>query len=155
MFHMKNLFFALFFALLTACGGGKNSKDEPILAEARKIHKEAMQIHKEVIKDLKKMKEDTQKGLDTLAKKEDAKNKEQAEAAQKKIDAITEQEKSMAEWKNSIQEVPGGEHDHHDHEGHDHKPATQASAQDILAFQKELKKNIEKIQQDVQSILKK
>ena len=160
---MKNLFFALFLALLTACGGGKNSKDEPILVEARKVHKEAIQIHNQVMKDLKevkKMREAMEKSISAEALKDIDIKTEAVEKKQKQIDACKAQEMAMAEWMNSIQEVPGGEaHDHHDHEGHDHnhdhKPTTQASAQDVLAFQKEMKKNIEKIQQEVQSFLKK
>lgn len=160
MFPMKPIIFAVVL-LLSACNGGKNAKDEPILAEARKIHNEAIKIHKEVMTDLKevkKIKADSEaklKDLDEKAKDEKAK----LEDLIKQCDA---QQTAMGEWMANIQEVPakeGEEHDHHDHEGHDHnhdhKPAPQVSATEMLAYQKEMKKNIEKLQQDVKALLKK
>ncbi len=142
---MKNLFFLFSFVLLTACGAGKSSKDEPILVEARKIHKEAIQIHKDVMKDITEVK----KLKNSLTEKDKEKN-------QKAIEACDNQILAMADWMKNIQEVPGTEHDHHDHEGHDHhdhKPTTQASAPDVLAYQKEMKTKIEQLQKDVKMLL--
>ncbi len=139
--------------MLTACGAGKNSKEEATLAEARKIHNEAIKIHNEVMKDLKNLAQLKVSLQDSLTKKTDL-------PLQKQIDACEAQQTAMKEWMANIQEVPskdGEAHDHHDHEGHnhDHKPAPQVSADDMLAYQKEMKKNIEKIQQEVKNLLKK
>ncbi len=150
------------FAIFTACGGKKNEKDEPVLAEARKIHTEAIQIHNVVMKDLKDLTKLKMMLADSLAKflrkAEITKDAAKELPLQKQIEACDAQQKAMKEWMSNIQEVPakdGEAHDHHDHEGHDHKPATQVSAPEMLAFQKEMLKNIQKIQQDMQEVLKK
>jgi len=153
LFYFQTTLFALLF--LTACGGaGKHTKDDAILDEARKIHSEAIKSHNAVMKDLKevaKLKAGLQDSLQKKAAKDSTMLKE-------KIANCETQEKAMKEWMANVQEVPAKEgeaHDHHDHEGHDHKPAPKISAEDMLAYQKEMKKSIDKIQQDVNAILKK
>lgn len=155
---MKTLFFAFALAVLTACGAGKADKDAPVLAEARKIHTEANKIHVVVMKDIKEVNALRESLEKKLAEAKDKKAKpEELASLEKEISACKDQDLAMKDWMKNNHGVPGEEHDHHeghDHT-HDHAPATQASASDILAFQKEMKQKIEKIQQEVNALLKK
>jgi ABC-type nickel/cobalt efflux system permease component RcnA len=157
---MKLLFsFVLFAASLffTACNN--KTKDDPLLVEARKVHNEAVKIHNEVMKDLKevkKMKTEAEAKLKDL----DEKAKDDKTRLEELIKQCDTHRMAMSAWMKDLQEVPGNDdHDHHDHEGHDHnhdhKPAPQVSPQQMLDYQKEMKKNIEKLQQDVKALLKK
>ena len=158
---MRTIFLILFFAATLIGCGGKNPKDEATLAEARKVHNEANKLHKEVMKDNTKLKEYAQKLKDSLQNISKKPNFKEADAKPLK-DLITKceaQNLEMAQWMKEIREVPGNEdaHDHHDHEGHDHshEAAPQVSPAEMLAYQKEMKKKLEKIQQDINAILAK
>ena len=147
---MKSLISILIVALaiLSACNDNKtNPKDEAILVEARQIHSQAFKVHNEVMPQIKAI----------------VKYKRELLKAEKKdsslIAQIDAQDKAMKEWMTNVQEVAGEKEGDHDHEGHDHKhdhaPSAKVSPKEMLAYQKQMKADIEKIKTEVMKILAK
>lgn len=146
---MRKLLLPALFLGLIAC----QEKENPQLKEAAAIHNEAHEIMEQVepeIKDLDLL----QSALKT--KKETAKDTAAVSAA---LLALGQVKAEFKEWEENLVTVPGveDEHDHHDHkEGeehhhHEHKKAPDVAPDQHLAIQKEIKKNIEKIQSDLKA----
>ncbi|MCU0324068.1 MAG: hypothetical protein MUF45_02285 [Spirosomaceae bacterium] len=133
---MKTTYVAIITTLLMACGGKQT--DNPILAEANKIHIESIAIQEAIepkIEQLDSLKS-TLNDSTKIAKLEDIK-------------------KMFIEWEEGLLEVPGFEHQHHNHEGHSHKhkPAPEMTDESMLEYQKNTKKAIEELQAQLNELL--
>lgn len=132
--------------VLCACGP---SKENSTLAQAAAVHNEATEIgHR------------TSMGISQLKRIEAKMNQEQSDSLQAIIP-------DLSEWYESLVEVPGFEHesheghDHDDHDGHDHDHSHNhgenylegLSADEILAIQIELKKEIQQLEARVIALL--
>ena len=147
---IRILFVGLSLAFLSACG----TKQDPLLQEAAQVHNQAIAVHDEVMKQLEDAQQLTQK---LKARRESADSTGRA-AIDGLIAEMDSSQKAMDTWMNEVVEVPGEEgHNHshvhkkaenHDH-AHDHAAQPEVTPQQMLDIQKEMKKNIEKIQADL------
>lgn len=147
---MRKLLLPALILGLVAC----QEKENPQLKEAAVIHNEAHEIMEQVepeIKDLDLL----QSALTT--KKATTKDTAAISAA---LVAVNQVKAEFKEWEENLVTVPGveDEHEHHDHkEGeehhhhYEHKKAPDVAPDQHLAIQKEIKKNIEKIQADLKA----
>ena len=156
---MKKFWILLF---LLACGP---SKEDLALADAAAVHDEAVEV-----------------GYHTSKAVNQLKNME-GDLDQVQLDSLQALTEDLSHWYELLVEVPGYDHDDHyhhghshsdhsghdhdDHEGHDHEGHDHSghdhgtstnylegkSADEILAIQSELKKEVEKIQARVTRLL--
>lgn len=139
---------ALAVLVLTACTDSASEKDKALLEEAGKIHLEASEIQEAIEPELTL--------LDSLKTQLTARRAALKDtiAAIEAIAQITNVSAAMEEWEENAVEVPGVEHKHDHaegkgHEHHEHKKAPDVTAAQMLDIQKEIKKNIDRIQTDV------
>jgi len=128
--------------LFSACG----DKKDPKMEEAGKVHLEAMEIEESIHQQIE--------GIDSLKIVLSEKKKTLTDAAaiaslDSTVAALDAVAGSFAAWEESVVEVPGLPHEHHDGEEHEHKPAPDLTADQMLEVQKESKTNIEKIKADL------
>lgn len=145
--HLKIRTFAIVLISLFTIMACNEAKD-PKLAEAAQLHNEATQMQAGIEQQIE--------GIDSLKNILTEKRKTLTDAAAlARIDsttaALTSVAVSMEEWENNLIEVPGMAHEHHEgeHHHHEHKKAPDMSADQMLQVQKEIKKGIEKIRDDL------
>jgi hypothetical protein len=134
--------------LLLACGG-RSGKNDPDLEEAGKIHLQASEIQEAL--------EPQMDSLAALRAKLLARNTEAATRAVTDIDSVV---KRFENWEANLVDVPGLEHEHehgedeqHHHHHHDHHhEAPQVTSAEMIDIQKELKRSIEQINDQVQAV---
>ena len=124
----------LFLLVLLACGPAPEDSN---LAEAAKAHDEAMEISSDV-----------SSALDSLQDLQDSLSSEQ------RIE-LGELRQALAEWRDLAVEVPGYEHEGHDHDHHHGPNELEGLPSDqVLEIQKELKKQIEVLHAKVEQLSK-
>lgn len=131
--------------LIFSCG----DKKDPKMEEAGKVHLEAMEIEESLHEQIE--------GIDSLKIVLSEKKKTLTDAAaiaslDSTVAALDAVAGSFATWEESVVEVPGLPHEHHDGEEHDHKPAPDLTPEQMLEVQKESKANIEKIKTDLAKV---
>jgi len=127
----------VFLFVITSCGSASEDK---VLIEAAKVHDEAMTVSVEVSSALESIENHTD-ALSDLQKEELDKLKQDFE-----------------EWSELVVEVPGYEHKEQHHHGHDHRHGPNEleglTPQQILDVQKELKRQIEVLNDRQQELSK-
>jgi ABC-type nickel/cobalt efflux system permease component RcnA len=139
-----------------ACSSKKDEKTEKVLAEARTAHNDAMKIHDEIMPQMKSLKEYTTQVSEKITELQASKDTTSQIKSLEALKASLEKcRKSMMDWMGNIREVPGEEGHEHNHEGHDHSHEANPNAtpEEILAYQVEMKKNVELIKQDFEKAL--
>lgn len=114
----------------------KSPQDNSTLVEANKIHLEAIKIQEEI--------EDKITTLDSL------KNTINNPATILKIDSS---KKLFEEWKESVLEVEGFEHEEHEHHHH-HKETPKMSDELMLDYQRNTQKAIIELNAEFEKLLK-
>lgn len=142
----KILLLGLF--VLAANCGGSSGEDQKLLEEAGQIHQQALEIEQKV-----------KPRLEALIQEKNRINiqgRALTEAEIAFVNQVEALEKSYAFWEENHVEVPGFEHDHHDHAGHDHshdhKPGLDVTASDMLLIQQEFRDSITAIQARVEKL---
>ncbi|WP_337045027.1 hypothetical protein [Emticicia sp. 17c] len=144
---MKHTILLLAVLAVMSCSG-KSAKDNPMLVEANEVHLAAEAIQEEIEPQIEKL--DSLRNLLTMRKTPQA-DSVIADLATLKTD--------FEAWEKDFFPVPGfehahaGKHEHHHH--HDHAPAPELPADKMLEVQKEIKKNIEGIQNRLSETLTK
>jgi len=132
---MRKLFVLFVF---TACTSAEHSK---LNQQSIEMHEAALEVGRKVNEKIEKISLEAESGLDSAF-----------------LDSLSALKLGYEEWSGSIVEVPGYEHDHHDHEGHDHDHHDHGSSPDltpemVLEIQTELKKGAEKLERRVDVLL--
>ncbi len=152
---MRNIFLPLSALMVGLIMASCQEKESPQLKEAAAIHNEAHEIMESI--------EPEMASLDSLqsqlSNKKIAVTDTAAVAAA--IASLDKVKMDFKAWEENLVTVPGVEHDHehehehkdgeHEHHHHEHKKAPDATPEQHLEIQKEIKKNIEQIQSELKS----
>lgn len=119
--------------ILGACTSGHN---EELHQQSIEMHEAALRIGKQANDKIKQFASEVEALADSSL-----------------LDSLASLKQGYQDWDESLVEVPGHEHDHHDHEGHDHgdheghdhSPAPDLTQEMVLEIQKELKLKAEKL----------
>lgn len=127
----------VFLFVITSCG---SAPEDYVLIEAAKVHDEAITVSAEVATALKSIE-----------------NQPDALSDQQK-DELEKLKQDFTEWRDLVVEVPGYEHEEHNHHGHDHRHGPNEleglPSQQILDIQKELKNQIEVLNSKIEAFSK-
>lgn len=133
---IRNIVFLFSLVVLASCS---NSKKNELLDESIKIHEEVIKKEQSIDQKLKEL-TSGDLSLSEVTK-----------------DSINQIQKDFKDWRESIVEVPGHEHDHHNHEGHhhhDHSSKVDLTPEMVLEIQNELKTNAENIEARIDMVIK-
>lgn len=147
---MKTIFSFLlaFVAFFFACNTSKNTNSEA-MKKAFQLHTESSQIEKELTPELET--------LIQIRNQINIMGRQLTESEMSKIERINQIESSLKFWKENLPDVPGFEHEHHDHEGpckHDYGKKLELMPEDWIRVQQEFKDSIIVIKSRVEDLMK-
>ncbi len=143
---MKPTLILMLIALTLGCN---STKEDPLLAEAAKIHEQAAKIEQQI-----------RPQVAALVQQKNSINVQGRALAPEEVAFVQTVESIEAGhqfWKENHLEVPGYEHHDHDHadhdHDHDHAPKLELLPADMLAVQKEFRDTLLSVQQRIEMAL--